>query len=99
MMQFQCHRLDCRSLPVSLFANAKELTREILGNIPPSSRIIFYTLSFVALLAFSWGIYRRARLWRLGSRVPGRFELRTVIAHFTRHVLLQQRVLGRGRIS
>jgi Fe-S oxidoreductase/nitrate reductase gamma subunit len=99
MMQFQCHRLDCRSLPVSLFANAKELTREILGNIPPSSRIIFYTLSFVALLAFSWGIYRRARLWRLGSRVPGRFELRTVIAHFTRNVLLQQRVLGRGRIS
>ena len=44
-------------------------TREILGNIGAVSKGIFAALAAVSMICFAWGVYRRARLWRLGSQL------------------------------
>src|SRR5262245_37750629 len=85
--------------PALIFANTNELTREVLGNIPGNSQTVFFALSFIAALVFGWGIYRRARLWRLGAAEEGRLPLQTVLINLVHNVLLQKRVLGRGTIS
>jgi Fe-S oxidoreductase/nitrate reductase gamma subunit len=75
------------------------LTREIFGNIPPSSKLLFYALSVVAVGVFAVGVYRRMRLWRLGRKVGGALRWKDTCSRFLREVLLQRGVLGRGMAS
>ena len=44
-------------------------TRETFGNIPLSSQLAFYALAAATMLVFAWGVYRRWKLWRLGTSV------------------------------
>jgi Fe-S oxidoreductase/nitrate reductase gamma subunit len=82
-----------------LLLATSELTREVLGNHSPASRLVFYVLSLVALGVFGWGIYRRARLWRLGRPSPRGVPWWTFLGNLIRYGLLQKRVLGRGKAS
>ena len=43
------------------------LYREVFGNVSGTSKLIFYLLASAALVCFCYGIYRRVRLWRLGT--------------------------------
>jgi Fe-S oxidoreductase/nitrate reductase gamma subunit len=52
---------------VVILANSSEWTREVFGNIPPAAKAVFYVLAVAALACFAYGVYRRARLWRLGQ--------------------------------
>ena len=45
----------------------ESVTREIFGNIDPVSKWLFYALTTVSLGCFAYGVFRRARLWRLGK--------------------------------
>ena len=47
-------------------------TRETFGNIPLSSQLAFYALAIVTLGVFCWGIWRRWRLWQVGT--PSNFR-------------------------
>lgn len=76
-----------------------QLTREIFGNVPEGSKILFYLLSLVSLGVFVWGVVRRARLWLRGKRDPRPVEWRAALGHLGRLVLLQRRVRGRGAAS
>jgi Fe-S oxidoreductase/nitrate reductase gamma subunit len=76
-----------------------ELTREVFGNHSPASRLVFYLLSAAALMVFGWGVYRRARLWRLGRPADRPVAVSTFVANLVRYGLLQKRVLGRGSAS
>lgn len=82
-----------------LLANAPQLTREVFGNIPGWSKLLFYTLAVVALVAFFYGCYRRARLWRQGQAKQTWPRLREVTSNLFHNVLLQRRVRGRGVAS
>ncbi|MEK7677955.1 MAG: heterodisulfide reductase-related iron-sulfur binding cluster [Verrucomicrobiota bacterium] len=42
-------------------------TRETFGNIPHASQVVFYWLTALALAVFAWGLWRRYRLWRMGT--------------------------------
>jgi Fe-S oxidoreductase/nitrate reductase gamma subunit len=71
-----------------------ELTREVFGNIPTLSKILFYLLGAVACGIFAYGMYRHVRLWRIGRRGlrrPGRER----IVGFFREVFGQRRVVRR----
>src|SRR5205807_1245944 len=76
-------------------AAASDLTREVFGNHSPTSRAIFYLLALVSLLVFGWGVYGRARLWRLGRPAPNRLPFRAVFLHLVRDIFLQRRLQGR----
>ncbi|MFA5263761.1 MAG: (Fe-S)-binding protein [Opitutaceae bacterium] len=82
-------------------------TREIFGNIPLLSQVVFYALTVVAMLIFSLGIWRRWKLWSLGETSEGWPRFRQDLAATLRFhgerlkvVLadagLQRRVLGHG---
>lgn len=82
-------------------------TRETFGNIPLSSQLAFYALAALALGIFCWGVWRRWKLWRLGTpidfraRLTGRLgEVWEKIRPGARQVVvdagLQQRVRGHG---
>ncbi|MDI1319178.1 MAG: 4Fe-4S dicluster domain-containing protein [bacterium] len=47
-------------------------TRETFGNIPLSSQLAFYGLAMVAMGIFCWGVWRRWKLWRLGTPIAFR---------------------------
>ena len=47
-------------------------TRETFGNIPLSSQLLFYALAAASMAVFAYGVYRRWRLWRLGTSVNAR---------------------------
>jgi Fe-S oxidoreductase/nitrate reductase gamma subunit len=72
-----------------------ELTREVFGDHSPTSRAIFYLLALASLLVFGWGVYRRARLWRLGRQVPNRPGSGGSLIHWVHSVFLQRRLRGR----
>ncbi|MDP7267220.1 MAG: (Fe-S)-binding protein [Pirellulales bacterium] len=74
-------------------------TREILGNVPSSSRWIFALLATISLGFFFWGCWRRIRIWRLGRRATARIPLRSAAVRFVREIVLQKRVRGRGIAS
>ena len=73
--------------------------REILGNVPSSSRWIFALLATISLGCFFWGCWRRIRIWRLGRRAAARIPLRLAAMRFVREIVLQKRVRGRGIAS
>src|SRR5437773_11588690 len=82
-------------------------TRETFGNIPQSSVVLFYWLTLATLVVFSYGVWRRFRLWRQGLYVGVRElivgNLRQIAAKLKpglRRLLVdglgQARVRGRG---
>lgn len=82
-------------------------TRETFGNIPLSSQLAFYALAAASVAVFGYGVYRRWRLWRLGTPIDARALLRGGLAEVwsrirpgARRVLVeagaQQRVRGHG---
>ena len=72
------------------------LTREIMGNIGAFSQFLFYLLATAAIACFSYGLYRRTRLWRLGRQTDAPLNWRASITRFMTHVMTQ-RTLQRGR--
>jgi Fe-S oxidoreductase/nitrate reductase gamma subunit len=42
-------------------------TRETFGNVPHGSQVAFYVLAALAVAVFAYGIWRRYRLWRVGT--------------------------------
>lgn len=71
------------------------LTREIFGNISPSGKAFFYGLSLVAMGIFAFGVWRRARQWRLG-RPAGKIDWAAGFRRLASQVLTQRVLLGRG---
>jgi len=51
-------------------------TRETFGNIPLSSQLAFYALAVLAMGIFCWGVWRRWKLWQLGTPIAVRELLR-----------------------
>lgn len=47
-------------------------TRETFGNIPLSSQLAFYALAAASMGVFAWGVWRRVKLWRLGTSINAR---------------------------
>ncbi len=76
-----------------------QLTREVFGNIPAWAKTLFYLAAAVSLIVFSYGCYRRVRLWRLGRAGKSRPAVPQIVSNLLRDVLLQQRVKGRGLAS
>src|SRR5207249_11282134 len=64
-----------------------------------TSRIVFFGLALASVLVFGWGVYRRTRLWRLGTPLLGKIPSHVIVSNLCRYVLLQRRILGRGRFS
>lgn len=82
-------------------------TRETFGNIPLSSQLAFYALAAATTAIFAWGIYRRWKLWQLGTPIGARQllvgSLQAIwnnIRPSARRVVvdagLQKRVVGHG---
>jgi len=44
-------------------------TRETFGNVPFSSMLAFYALAAATFAVFGWGVWRRVKLWRLGTAI------------------------------
>jgi Fe-S oxidoreductase/nitrate reductase gamma subunit len=75
------------------------LTREIFGNIPGWSQVLFYVLATLAAAAWVYGIARRVRLWRQGAISKENIDWLVAARRLVRDVLLQRRVWGRGLAS
>ena len=75
------------------------LTREIFGNIPDWSQVVFYVLAALAVSAWVYGIARRVRLWRQGTASKEKIDWHVAARRLVRDVLLQRRVWGRGLAS
>ena len=73
------------------------VTREIFGNIDPLSKWIFYALVAGSLGCFTYGLYRRVRLWRLGRNEDRQVDWRTACTRFLSDVAFQQTVRGARR--
>ncbi len=82
-------------------------TRETFGNIPLSSQLAFYALAALSMAVFAWGVYRRWKLWRLGTSINARDLIAGSLAQVWRKIRpgaarvaveagAQQRVRGHG---
>lgn len=82
-------------------------TRETFGNIPFTSQLAFYGLALVAMGIFGWGVWRRWKLWQLGTPINLRELVTGNLAEIWRKVRpgaqrvvvdagAQQRVRGHG---
>jgi Fe-S oxidoreductase/nitrate reductase gamma subunit len=76
-----------------------EVTREIFGNINGVAKGLFYVLAIAAMICFSWGVYRRFRLWRLGLRGSIKLSPLAMVRRFVSQILTQRTVRGRGNAS
>ena len=75
------------------------LSREIFGNVSDVSKFIFYVLATAAIVSFCIGVYRRSRLWKLGTKQTGQGLHGGFMSRFVSNVLLQRRMLGRPTAS
>jgi len=76
------------------------VTREILGNIDETSQRVMYVLATASLACFFWGIFRRARLWKLGRKTGEKIAWKAAGIRFFTHVLSQKTVrIGRPRVG
>jgi len=76
------------------------VTREILGNIDETSQRVMYVLATASVACFSWGIFRRARLWKLGRKTGEKIAWKAACIRFFTHVLSQKTVrAGRRRVG
>jgi heterodisulfide reductase subunit C/nitrate reductase gamma subunit len=84
-----------------------EPTRQIFGNIPNGSQVVFYLLTVVTMAVFAWGVWRRFRLWRQGTPVDVMALFKGTVRQLVekwkpgvRRLMVdglgQQRVKGRG---
>ncbi|MBI2497096.1 MAG: respiratory nitrate reductase subunit gamma [Opitutae bacterium] len=82
-------------------------TRETFGNIPLSSQLAFYALAAVTAGIFCWGVWRRWKLWQLGTPIGFRGLIGGNLAAVWKKIRpgarrvavdagLQQRVRGHG---
>ena len=82
-------------------------TRETFGNIPYSSQLAFYALAAIAMGIFCWGVWRRWKLWRMGTPIAFRTlisghlgavwkKIRPGVRRVAVDAGLQQRVRGHG---
>lgn len=82
-------------------------TRETFGNIPLSSQLAFYALAALSMAVFAWGVYRRWKLWRLGTSINARDLIAGSLAQVWQRIRpgatrvaveagAQQRVRGHG---
>ena len=76
----------------------EQLTREVLGNIDTLSKCVMYALATVSLGIFSWGIWRRVRLWKLGKSTGKRLPWSVIVSRLFAKVLLQKKV-RQGRVG
>jgi len=83
-----------RSLTILAAVDAP--TREVFGNVPPAAKALFYALTLAAVTVFAVGVYRRARLWRLGRPSGEKISPGAACRRLVANVLLQRRVLDRG---
>ncbi|MBT4726291.1 MAG: 4Fe-4S dicluster domain-containing protein [Planctomycetaceae bacterium] len=73
----------------------KTVTREILGNVDPISRTVFYVLTVFALCSFVHGLWSRWVLWKQGRRTdasPCSLPLGVIVSRVVGRILLQRRV-------
>src|SRR5262245_28794789 len=84
---------------VPALVETNQLSREVLGNIPETSRVVFFGLSLVSALAFGWGVYRRTRLWQLGTPVREKLSAGVILPNLLPNVLLQRGGWARCRFS
>ncbi len=70
----------------------EQLTREVMGNIDTLSKCVMYALSAVSLGIFSWGVWRRVRLWQLGKSSGKRVPWTVIFSRLFTKVLLQKKV-------
>src|SRR3954468_10241275 len=85
---------------ISVLAQAsRPLTREIFGNVPRSAQMVFYVVAAVTIGLSLYGVGRRVRLWRKGTRNGVPLSPRVIIRRIVQDVLLQRRVWGRGLAS
>lgn len=84
-----------------------EPTRQIFGNIPRGSQILFYALTVATMVVFVYGVWRRFRLWRQGISIDALALIKGNLLQLVqkwkpgaRRLLVdglgQQRVRGRG---
>lgn len=75
------------------------ISREVFGNIPGWWQAVFYLLAAAAVAAWSYGIYRRVRIWRRGQPSGQKVDWSLALKRLVRDVVLQRRVWGRGLAS
>ena len=75
------------------------LYREVFGNVSETSQRIFYLLAAAAVACFCVGVYRRVRLWRLGTSPPKGFSFRANLKQKLANILLQKRMITRRGAS
>jgi Fe-S oxidoreductase/nitrate reductase gamma subunit len=81
--------------PILILATADELTREIFGNIPPAAKACFYAAAVAASGIFCFGVYRRARRWRLGRPSDAKVDILGAARRLVTRVLFPRRLLDR----
>ncbi len=74
---------------------AVQWTREIFGNVSEAWQYAFYAAALVFTGVLVWGLYLRARLWRLGKPVAEPTDWKAATLNVLRYVVLQRRVRGR----
>ncbi|GAB5560027.1 MAG: heterodisulfide reductase-related iron-sulfur binding cluster [Synoicihabitans sp.] len=72
-----------------------EVSREILGNIDPLSRIIFYVLAGLSTGVFAYGVWRKARRWNMKQLLGRPRDWVAAMRQVATHALLQRK-LRRG---
>ena len=80
-------------------ATLSQLTREIFGNIPRASQLVFYVGAAIACAIFAYGVWRRVRVWRQGVPDTTPRQRWPAVVRFFRDALGQRRVRGRGLAS
>ena len=84
---------------IAAIASEPLLSREVFGNVPETSQLIFYCLAGAAVLCFFFGVYRRVRLWRLGVASPQKRLFAPGLPRRLGDILLQKRMITRRRVS
>ena len=75
------------------------LSREVFGNVSDFSKFLFYVLACLAIASFCIGVYRRARLWKLGTKRAGQGLQGNALRRLVSDVLLQRRMHGRPKAT
>lgn len=67
-----------------------ELSREIFGNISTAGKVLFYILAVASMGVFSFGVFQRWRLWRIGQRGSIGFSPLPAFKQFFKRAMTQR---------